>query len=382
MRMRSAWLLVVRVLTFAVDPFAWGGTEGESTKTHEGESCELDSVDFSAPPLFMWPLEGGKNITACFASSTPGGGGRLRTLQALSTRPPAFVVDDLFEEAEVKDLERLGRGFDHAHPRFNAAAWRDTQLNYLDSKNLPHDVIDRVARLLRVPTSVFQSLPPTVQYQHYNTTHAHYYPHHDSHDLSKGRFQYVFFVTVIVYLSDASAGDTTFPFADSSFTVGRGLEYALAPVQGANFGNEEHADLLARAAEMWRRHCALPRDRRRGKSVVPKRGRAVVFYNHVLDGAGRIGPRDTRAYHGGCQVADGEEKLMLNVWPTSGQQGGLWAPLESVPLGPRPQYHTLPGASINKTLLELERWLLHGGAPGPRWQADQPWQENTADGEL
>eukprot|EP00662_Eupelagonemidae_sp_cell21_P019246 gene19246-55497_t len=174
--------------------------------------------------------------------------------------------------------------------------------------------------------------------------------------------------------------DTFFHFSDSPFSVGRGLEYAATPVLGATIGEKPHKELVAYSSEMWRRHCALPAERRRGLSVAPKRGRAVVFYSHRLDGEGRVWAQDLRAHHGGCDIASGE-KVMLNVWFLVPSPGPMAAPLRTLPLGQPPWYHKEPASQINATMMELEGWLLHGNDPPKEgWDTDLPWETRPAMG--
>lgn len=45
---------------------------------------------------------------------------------------------------------------------------------------------------------------------------------------------------------------------------------------------------------------------------MPKRGKAVMFYNHKVD-RGYLGPLDKRSLHGGCNVVQGR-KWIANHW--------------------------------------------------------------------
>ena len=46
--------------------------------------------------------------------------------------------------------------------------------------------------------------------------------------------------------------------------------------------------------------------------VKPKKGKAIMWYNHVLDG-GWLGEKDILSLHGGCDIHKGE-KWVANNW--------------------------------------------------------------------
>ena len=52
-----------------------------------------------------------------------------------------------------------------------------------------------------------------------------------------------------------------------------------------------------------------------GKIVMPKRGKAIMWYNHHID-RGHLGDLDQRSLHGGCNVDKGT-KWISNHWMTA-----------------------------------------------------------------
>ena len=48
--------------------------------------------------------------------------------------------------------------------------------------------------------------------------------------------------------------------------------------------------------------------------VKPKKGTAILWYNHLIDqDTGLLGPGDEFSLHGGCDVLEGE-KWIANTW--------------------------------------------------------------------
>ncbi|PFX27816.1 Transmembrane prolyl 4-hydroxylase [Stylophora pistillata] len=98
------------------------------------------------------------------------------------------------------------------------------------------------------------------------------------------------FMTILLYLNDVSkGGETAFPLADDPqrfYT--RNYSYSL---------NE-------------RSRC-----REANLLIQPKKGKAVVWYNHLLerDGDDHMGDLDLLSLHGGCDVVEGV-KWIANVW--------------------------------------------------------------------
>ena len=68
------------------------------------------------------------------------------------------------------------------------------------------------------------------------------------------------------------------------------------------------------ALELWQQYDAQC-DGGRALAVAPKRGDAVLFYNHHVGPDGRLGELDSQSFHGGCAVhPGGGEKWIANYW--------------------------------------------------------------------
>lgn len=64
----------------------------------------------------------------------------------------------------------------------------------------------------------------------------------------------------------------------------------------------------------------------KGLAISPRKGTAVMWYNHFLDEeSGWMGPRDEYSLHGGCDILKGE-KWIANLWITAPYKDGAHLP--------------------------------------------------------
>ncbi|EDO47249.1 predicted protein, partial [Nematostella vectensis] len=100
------------------------------------------------------------------------------------------------------------------------------------------------------------------------------------------------YITIIYFLTDVEkGGQTAFPVADN-----------------ATFSETAWRDATKHVSNLSS-YCASA-----NLLVTPKKGKAIMWYNHVLDGqTGWIGDLDPTSYHGGCDVIKGH-KLIMNSW--------------------------------------------------------------------
>ena len=100
--------------------------------------------------------------------------------------------------------------------------------------------------------------------------------HHDSSKFQPRQ------ATAFYYLNDVTrGGETYFPAADGAVDLGTALAMSEPSADGP------------------------------GLAVKPRRGTAVIFYNH--DAGGALEPT---AVHAGCRVMEGGEKWAANQWVT------------------------------------------------------------------
>jgi hypothetical protein len=118
---------------------------------------------------------------------------------------------------------------------------------------------------------------------------------------------------LLVLQAPTSGGNTTFPLVGEGVVEARGGGGGGGPTRA-------QVELLGsqnrEAHRIWRRHCARCD---RGLSIRPKRGRAIVFFNHVLQeeeetgGGGAVGELERLSFHGGCDVLEGGVPMLSAV---------------------------------------------------------------------
>jgi len=127
---------------------------------------------------------------------------------------------------------------------------------------------------------------PNSECCHFNLTDVHANP---------GRCKLCRFITIGYYLNDVEeGGETAFPVADK-----KGYNYT-------EFLERKQGDLY-NLSEFCHNATLV---------VKPKRGKAVMWYNHDLDDNGWLGDLDYNSIHGGCDVVKGE-KWFSNHWLTA-----------------------------------------------------------------
>ncbi|XP_033126126.1 transmembrane prolyl 4-hydroxylase-like [Anneissia japonica] len=98
------------------------------------------------------------------------------------------------------------------------------------------------------------------------------------------------YITIMYYLNDVEeGGETAFPIADNA-TASEQVLFA-----GGQMGDLSN-------------HCKDAR-----LIVTPKKGKAVMWYNHLLNEEGWLGQKDSYSFHGGCDIKKGV-KWIANHW--------------------------------------------------------------------
>lgn len=97
------------------------------------------------------------------------------------------------------------------------------------------------------------------------------------------------YVTVLYYLNNVEeGGETAFPFADLSF---QGMMKIRNGLHWQNLTSHCHDSTVV---------------------IKPEKGKAIMWYNHFVDGKGYISAVDKRSYHGGCEVIKGTKWIATN----------------------------------------------------------------------
>ena len=208
--------------------------------------------------------------------------------RCLSARPLIFRVSNLLSASECEQiisrtsssLEKsfvMGGDSSDKTYRSSSSAW----LAHLSDPLLQRVLAD-LAESTSLPLRYIQQRSEELQVVRYDSG-GEFKMHHDSSAFHPR------LLTLLVYLTDVPAGgggETSFPFAASS----EGQE--LASVEEAI----ERSGALDEGSQL---------------RVAPRRGDAVLFFNHLLaDGF----PVDPAAVHAGLPVREGFEKVVANFW--------------------------------------------------------------------
>ncbi|XP_060593233.1 transmembrane prolyl 4-hydroxylase-like [Ruditapes philippinarum] len=210
--------------------------------------------------------------------------------------------DNLITQAEMtispKQLKTYLSEFVKKHPekhsRYSRQAWlypdKSTDTIFRAVQSRVSQVVDLPMDLIRL--SDFQVVTYGVK--------GHYNAHLDSSHIIKdvrccdrglySKCRICRYMTVLFYLNEVkSGGETAFPFANKE-----SIDENKAHIDGVHhlYKNCENATLR----------------------VPPKKGKAVIWYNHFIDDdTNWMGEVDEYTLHGGCPVTEGE-KWIANFW--------------------------------------------------------------------
>lgn len=271
--------------------------------------------------------------------------GRTHKMRTMALDPPIFEIENFLTEAETKRIMKMANKNGMAksdHTFLDGSNYDDKDKNtkgimdegeanklfrHSDQAWLSHDsdpflqkAIARVMNLGLLPPGVRRN-SEAVQVVKYGGF-GHYESHHDSepdgmgpccvdafakkHGMQTGvyaiksglnkRCRLCRFMTVIYYLVDTDeGGGTVFPLADTSDEILEQWETSSHPLKYKQT-----------------RTC-VGEDPNRTVVVKPKRGKAIIWYNHKID-RGHLGPLDVRSLHGACNVGETSRKWIANHW--------------------------------------------------------------------
>ncbi|KAJ9449104.1 putative prolyl 4-hydroxylase 6 [Diplonema papillatum] len=287
------------------------GNKSAFTAALTRASDEVTKVPCGAQPTVFdkWVPGAGEQVEVCIENEPP------VKVTGLSESPGIFHIAQLVKDREIERILKVSTPLlkpSHlkdvtGQERFTD--WRKSTMITLHAKNGLATLNKRIAQILRLPLEMV--LNSMIQIQKYDANDR-YFPHYDSRDVHKlgkerspsgdtegfpysGRL-----ATVVMYMNTVESGHTIFPLvnysAEEAYTLARKLD-----VSGD------------KSLEKWEMYCSEP-NRYSGIAVQPKRGDAVVFYNHQVPSPGVLGQMDPRSFHGGCTVGPGEVKLMANFW--------------------------------------------------------------------
>lgn len=189
---------------------------------------------------------------------------------------------------------------------------RNSNQTWIDQGSFANAILKRlrkrVAKLTKLPDRIIRGSEPlqVVRYDKY----GHYNVHHDAQPIASHSHlncchlnvtkvpscRLCRFITLLYYLNDVEdGGETAFPVADNE-----------------TFDQQLYIKTMENDQFNLMEFCYD------GKLIVkPKRGKAIMWYNHFVDETtGWLGERDDYTLHGGCGVRKGI-KWIANNWITA-----------------------------------------------------------------
>jgi len=275
----------------------------------------MDSLSFRS----QWDQDGNGVITVQEVVKTAEQNIKLyintTEVQDMFTNLKMTEMDDgiiTIQEFNAMDINALGgymMELRENHPRFRDRFSEQIWLKHSDaSDTIMSNLREKVIKITNLPRYIVEGGEP-LQVLKYSP-HGHYHAHFDGQDpdeypdkqcchldLASQPFDCKLcrLLTIIYYLNDVEeGGETAFPVADK--------EGYVEP----EFRQRKGGDLYNLSEFCYNSSLV----------VSPKKGRAVMFYNHHLDEEGFLGAMDQYSLHGGCDIRKGI-KWMANNWITA-----------------------------------------------------------------
>ncbi len=233
-------------------------------------------------------------------------------MECVSARPHIFYIPALLTEEECDYLIERSRphlensfvmgggevdgrgGADPPSPDPDRSPHRVSDVAWLPPDDLLKHVQERLATLTGFDVKALRGAAEELQVIHYSAPGGVFKAHHDSTGFNPR------LLTALIYLNSLSLGGegegegnggTWFPFAHGRGGSGNGSSPHLTSV------NEAVAFALG-----------VTSVKEQGMTIAPKKGSAVLFFNHAPDGT-----VDPLAVHAGLPVFEGE-KWAANYW--------------------------------------------------------------------
>ncbi|XP_067055161.1 transmembrane prolyl 4-hydroxylase-like [Acropora muricata] len=241
---------------------------------------------------------------------------------------PELDGDGVITSDEFKDLNTLlidsymyeiGR----SHPRHRERFSEQTWLTQEHEDSLLQEIRLRVQALTKLPEEIIYG-SEYLQVVRYGVD-GHYHAHLDSetHDLPEvpcchqtpavgtdgTKCKLCRYITILYFLNEVDdGGETAFPMADNA-TLNKQILSTIRETQDLyNLSEYCHKSNLV---------------------FTPKKGTAILWYNHMMDPSGWLGESDPYSIHGGCAVKGGI-KWIANNWITAPYKNRAHVPSQYV----------------------------------------------------
>eukprot|EP00795_Rhopilema_esculentum_P001259 gene1259-15640_t len=216
------------------------------------------------------------------------------------------ITQEEFQTLNTEAIDDYMKALRETHPRFRDRYSEQTWLKQDRSADpLLRKLRERVKKLTKLPTRIVEGGEP-MQVLHYDV-HGHYHAHFDGQSkamlanldccqfkpqASSTECRLCRYITILYYLNDVEeGGETAFPVADDD------------AYKHTEFVQRREGDYY-NLSEFCYNSTTV---------VAPKKGKAVLWYNHNLDEHGWLGERDDFSLHGGCNIRKGH-KWVANNW--------------------------------------------------------------------
>ncbi|KAK3741147.1 hypothetical protein QZH41_011821 [Actinostola sp. cb2023] len=227
------------------------------------------------------------------------------------------ILKDDFKGLDIAKLMTYLDFMKNKHPkyraRFSEQAWLPQNTKSDPKLRKLHE---RVIKLTKLPRKIIQG-GEALQVVRYGPD-GHYHVHYDSmpfpdeytamlpcchHNIQKPNgCRLCRFITILYYLNDVEeGGETAFMVADND-------TFKHEVLRRPNVSNPDDGFNLSVNCH------------RANIVVAPKKGHAIMWYNHLIDHSGWLGALDEYSLHGGCDVIKGE-KWIANNWLTAPPAG-------------------------------------------------------------
>ncbi|KAK2551030.1 Transmembrane prolyl 4-hydroxylase [Acropora cervicornis] len=259
-------------------------------------------------------------------TSTPMETSPLRRFSDLNL--PELDGDGVITSEEFQDLNTLlidsymyeiGR----SHPRHRERFSEQTWLTQEHKDGVLQEIRLRVQALTKLPEEIIYG-SEYLQVVRYDVD-GHYHAHLDSetHDLLEvpcchqtptvgtdgTKCKLCRYITILYFLNEVDdGGETAFPMADNA-TLNKQILSTIRETQDLyNLSEYCHKSNLV---------------------FTPKKGTAILWYNHMMDPSGWLGESDPYSIHGGCAVKGGI-KWIANNWITAPYKNRAHVPSQYV----------------------------------------------------